>query len=517
MNSIALTRTLLIYGLILPLAAILGYMLTTPLDPDSLKVIGVVAFALTTPLLIRSHQVILLFSWNAVVTFSFLPGTPHFWMLMAVLSLGFAMVNRVLDRHGTAQFCHVPAVTYTLLFLALVVILTAKMTGGIGLRSLGSSSYGSKGYVYLLAAIIGYFAMTSSPISALKARLVPSLFFLPGLTSLLSTLIYYAGPTFFVLYAIFPSGDAVALSTGGADAEIVRLGGLGGASMAGMFYLLARYGIGGVLTVNHPWRFLVFALVLVISLFSGFRSSLIFVGMIFGMQFYFEGQMRTRLFPVLAIAGVFFMVLLVPLADRLPMAMQRTLSFLPVQVDPAVRSSAENSTKWRLEMWEMLWPDLPKYIFVGKGYAINPTDLYMTDVGVRSGRLASWEGSLAAGDYHSGPLSIYVPFGSFGVLAFLFFLIASIRTLHQNYRYGEAHLRTINTFLLAAFIARSIFFFFVFGSISSELFAFTGTIGLSVALNGGVKQDPVWSPAVAVSPTTRDRPARRRLNAGRTA
>ena len=71
--------------------------------------------------------------------------------------------------------------------------------------------------------------------------------------------------------------------------------------------------------------------------------------------------------------------------------------------------------------------------------------------------------------------------------------------------------------VLAAFIARSIFFFFVFGSISSELFAFTGTIGLSVALNGGVKQDPVWSPAVAASPTTRDRPARRRLNAGRIA
>lgn len=514
MNSFALTRTLIIYGIILPLAAILGYMLTTPEQSNSLAVVGLVAFALMIPLLIRWHHVILIFSWNAVVNFSFMPGSPHFWMLMAGLSLGFAMVNRILDRQGTAQFCHVPAVTYTLFFLTLVVLLTAKMTGGIGLRSMGSASFGSKGYFYILAAVIGYFALTSSPISSAKARFAPALYFLPGLTSLMSTLIYYVGPGFYFLYSVFPSGEAVALASGGSDSEIMRLGGLGGASTVIMFYLLARHGIRGILNVNQSRRLLIFVLVVAASLVGGFRSAFIFVLLIFVLQFYFEGLMRTRLLPVLVIMGTFCMVLLMLLGGRLPLSVQRSLSFLPIEVDPLVRASADNSTKWRLQMWEVLRPDLHKYILVGKGYAINPTDMYLTDLGVRSGRLASWEGSLLAGDYHSGPLSIYIPFGSFGVLAFLFFLIASIRALHLNYQHGDPHLRHINTFLLASFIARSIFFFFVFGSISSELFSFTGTIGLSVALNGGVKKAPALSPARAVPAEITALPVRRRQHAG---
>ena len=180
MNSFTLTRSLAIYGIILPLAVVLGYMLTTPDQSNSLMMVGMLAFALVIPLLIRSHHAVLLFSWNAVIQFTFLPGAPQFWLLMAGLSLGFAMVNRILDKQGTAKFCHVPAVTYTLLFFALVVVVTAQMTGGLGLRSMGSSSFGSKGYIYLLGAVIGYFALTSSPLPLNKASFYVALFFLSG-------------------------------------------------------------------------------------------------------------------------------------------------------------------------------------------------------------------------------------------------------------------------------------------------------------------------------------------------
>jgi 4-amino-4-deoxy-L-arabinose transferase-like glycosyltransferase len=122
----------------------------------------------------------------------------------------------------------------------------------------------------------------------------------------------------------------------------------------------------------------------------------------------------------------------------------------------------------------------------------------LVSIGVRSGRLSNWESSLVAGDYHSGPLSLYIPFGSVGVLAFLLFLIASIRVLHQNWQYGDPRLKNINTFLLSIFLARAFSFVFIFGSISSDFYVFTGLIGFSVALNGGCKKAPTRPPSVPV-------------------
>lgn len=345
--------------------------------------------------------------------------------------------------------------------------------------------------MYILAAIVGYFAMTTCRISPKQTRLYTTLYFLPGLTALMSSLIYYAGPGFHFLFAIFPTGEARNLAQADvAGSYITRLGGVSVAGTVIFYYLLSKHGIRGLFTVKKPLRLLCFALAFAVGLFGGFRSLLLLMLMVFALQFYLEGLLRTTLLPIFVIAGVSCMVLIIPLADRLPLAVQRTVAFLPLELDPTVRYDAVNSTEWRLQMWRVLLPELHKYVLLGKGYALNPTDLYLTDVAVRQGTIANWEGAMAAGDYHSGPLSIYIPFGSFGVLAFVSFLIASIRTLYQNYQHGDPHLKTINAFLLSMFVARSISFFFVFGAISSDLFQFTGLIGFSVALNGGVKKAP---------------------------
>ena len=46
-----------------------------------------------------------------------------------------------------------------------------------------------------------------------------------------------------------------------------------------------------------------------------------------------------------AVLGVTFLVSFV---DRLPLTMQRSLSFLPLPVDPIARASAEATTEWRV-------------------------------------------------------------------------------------------------------------------------------------------------------------------------
>ena len=64
--------------------------------------------------------------------------------------------------------------------------------------------------------------------------------------------------------------------------------------------------------------------------------------------------------------------------------------------------------------------------------------------------------------------------------------------LHQNYKFGPPEYRHYNTLLLAYFIAKTIFFFAIFGSLYSDFFMFVGIVGMSVSLNGGVaKPEPV--------------------------
>lgn len=131
-------------------------------------------------------------------------------------------------------------------------------------------------------------------------------------------------------------------------------------------------------------------------------------------------------------------------------------------------------------------PELPKYLLLGKGFALNPTDIYLTQEAMRRGYAPGYEGALITQDYHSGPLSIYVPFGGLGSLAFLAFLVVSVRALYFNSRHGPEELCNLNRFLFAYFCGRLIFFIFGFGSFYSDLYVFTGTVGLSVALNKGI-------------------------------
>lgn len=490
MNLMASKRPRLIYGIALPLAVAVGYLLATPLEVTSLAVMLALAFALCIPILLRWHHVLLIFSWNAALTVAFLPGRPTLWMAMSALGFGLAVVNRIMGK-STWHF-QAPAVTGALLVLAAVVVVTAKAAGGLGLYSFGNANYGGKGYFYILLAIIGYFALTSQSIPVERAPLCLALFFLPGLSAIVGQVTYFLGPSANFLSLFFPGAQEAAevqadiyRSTG-----MIRLGGITAACVSAYYFLLARHGIRGIFTISSPVRLVLIVLLMAGSMAGGFRSLFALVMLVFIIQFYLEGLLRTVLFPVLLSAAVILLAVLVPLADKLPLSVQRTLSILPVAINPVVRNDAENSAQWRFQMWNELLPDLPKYVIMGKGYSIDPDEMYMTNESVRRGLLPEWRNSMLVGDYHSGPLSLYVPFGSLGVIAFVLFLVAATRALYFNYRYGDPALARINTLLLSLFIARIILFFLIFGAISSDLYYFTGIIGLSVSLNGGVKKPP---------------------------
>ena len=488
-NSSLLIRSLVIYAVCVVAAVVLGCVLANWDDKMSFFTGILLLSLLLIPLFLRWHHVWLIAVWNTPAVFFLLQGKPTLALGMAFASLFISILQHALNRK--LGFIQVRSLTVPLLVLAGVVLVTAKLSGGIGLNIFGSANVGGKRYIYLLGGIAGYFALSAQRIPPNKAVLYVSIFFLAGVTSMISDLAHFVAPSaLYYILLVFPptnwwGGNAAESVVGGP--EYARLGGIASGCVSLLFWLMAVYGIRGIFNLRKFWRLPLFCAAVVGCMLGGFRSMLVLFLLTFAFVFCFEGLMRSRFLPGIVCGGLMLIAAAVPFTDQMPFAVQRTLSVVPfINLDPSVRGDAEGSTEWRVQMWNLVLPEVPKYLIVGKGLSIDANEL--TEATTFKPVGGDPEAFMLAGDYHSGPLSLIIPFGLPGVFAFLWIVVAGTRVLWKNYRYGDPALMQINTFLLAAFLVRTVFFLAIFGSFYGDVFQFTGLLGLSVAINGGVCQ-----------------------------
>src|SRR5882724_9538865 len=152
-NAFSLFRSLIIYSVCLPLAIVVGYLLATPLDMASFVTVAIMLCLMTIPLFLRWHYPWMLLFWNLNAVAFFLPGRPQVSWLLILISFMISVLQFILNRE--MKLISVPTVTKPLLFILLVVLITARLTGGIGLNALGSSeNVGGKRYVILFLGII---------------------------------------------------------------------------------------------------------------------------------------------------------------------------------------------------------------------------------------------------------------------------------------------------------------------------------------------------------------------------
>jgi hypothetical protein len=497
-STFAITRNHLIFGVCLPVALLLGYLLADAQDPMSVFFVGLAGVVLSIPLLIKWYYPVLIMCWNMNAAPA-IPGQPALWAVMAFIALIVVVVNRAMIQGG--RLAPVPALTRPFLAFLTVVVVTAMLTGGIGLGALRSGAMGGKHYFYIGAAIAGFFVLGSKAIPRARAGWYVALFFLPGLLAILPRVAAWLGPAANFVYVLFPPDEDPAVMASINSFGGQRLRGVALASTMVYFWLLARVGVAGLLDFSKPWRLATFGAMLFTAALGGFRSIAIYMILTFAVLFFLEKLWRTRAVIILGVIVILGGILLMGFSDKLPYSVQRTLSFLPLDLDSEVISNAEDSSEWRLQMWREVWEkEVPKYFILGKGYQINPDDLYLAGFALQAGHWRNWEWAFISGDYHNGPFSLLIPFGIFGVIGFLWLVIAGGRFLYRNYRNSPPELQQINGLLLAYFIARSLFFFTIYGAISSDLFIFTGILGLSVALNVPDQTQPASLPPAELEP-----------------
>lgn len=469
--------------LAIPLALFLGIALSTPDTYMSLGLVGLCLAILALPAVIRWHEILLIFSWSAPIEIFFVPGQMKLWMLMSFLSLCVGVISDGVsgkpDRPPYGRWSG--ALSFCLLLLTAVVFVTAEAQGGLGSRALGSEMFGGRKYYAIFFAVLGFYALRRIQISDKQRWVYVGLFFGGTVLSMASNLIYAAGPRFYWLFAIFPVDFAYGQAAADyGKTSIMRLAGVAFGTMGPMCYLLARHGIRGVFSFKHPFRFALFVSLFGLITLGGFRSLLALALLVLLVQFIVEGLFNFRTLATFVAGCALFYAVAIPFAKHLPQGAQRTLSIVPlIEVDPVVRVDAEGSTQWRLRMWDALLAEVPKYLWLGKGYAMDPNLHAIAMMGGGD----DFDALMMAGDYHSGPFSVLISFGIPGVIAVLLLWAASIALLHRNLTRGGPELRAINLFLYGYYITRVLFFTAIFGDISSDTAVFTGIVGLSIALN----------------------------------
>lgn len=493
-TSTTVSRMQLMYGLCLAVAALIGFFIAAPLRYSSLFVLCSVAGLLAFPWLMKWHRVLLVTSFHSVFMVSFLPGELPLWCYLTAIGFFMVVLNRCLSREVT--FVHPGGVAWSLVALVVVVVATAWLQGGVGVRALGSATYGGKKYITLLLGVAAYFVLVARPIPRNRAALYMGLFCLMALTKLLSHLLFMAGSKFYWLFNFISSDEAYSQAVYEAQAygnHVFRTTAFSDAAGGVIGFMLAMLGMRGVFNLRKPWFLALTILCIGVGMVGGFRSYLIGIIFTFTVLFFMEGLHRTHLLALALAVSLAGGLGLVFFSDKLPISVQRSLTFMPLKLDPWVRQDAQGSLDWRIEMWGYVSKEIPGHLLLGKGYAIDPDALRMTrfnsamDYGIK----AEW--AALSGAYHNGPLSVLIPFGIWGALAFGWFLVAGLMRLWWHCKHGHPELLKINRALFVFFLTHAVFFVFLNGSLFSGMVDFAFLIGLAESMNAS--PSPAESPA----------------------
>jgi hypothetical protein len=158
-----------------------------------------------------------------------------------------------------------------------------------------------------------------------------------------------------------------------------------------------------------------------------------------------------------------------------------------------------------VQLWTATAQQIPQYFFLGKGYAISMEDwnnIQASGAFLNAGGAATMGGQdnplAISSDFHNGPLSVIIPFGIWGVLAFWWILFVCGWILFRNYRNGSPSLKLANSFLLVQFLVKIFIFMTVFGALQNDLGTLMALVGLSVAINHGLARSNAAGTAAAI-------------------
>ncbi|MCX8013453.1 MAG: O-antigen ligase family protein, partial [Rectinema sp.] len=340
---------------------------------------------------------------------------------------------------------------------------------GFGFRAFGAESWGGMSYLKLI--IMGIFLIASKSLFLDERVLRRALFLMLTLSTLpaFAQILFLASGGNIVQQYLFIEAyiggllsSLQAVQTGGA----VRLHALG--DVVGSIMMIAAILLDRSRPLHRIALVPISLIIFFLAALTGFRGHILYIIIMALFLYVFsQGRIRIgRLVPASAgiVATLFAAYLLAPM---LPSAMQRALSWIPgIEIPLYIKLEAQMSIINRLELWRMAWEDVPRFLWIGKGFTVNPSDLYSPSV--RNDWILY---SYLSHNFHNGPLSLLVCTGLFGFLFATLFMITSSVEMIRQYKLvkGAGLMERAYTFFLANHLYQVFAFFAIFGDTRESL------------------------------------------------
>jgi len=301
---------------------------------------------------------------------------------------------------------------------------------GSGLYILGDDKIGGGAYLLWIASLTGLFFSKYVNLSLKQAKLlILGWIILPLLNPFLEWLTIKSGGSLYVITKYFNVSYERLYETLVQETEMIR------SSTAPISTFFQIMGIFILSRRQNLFLFIIFSLIgAAMIMFSGFRSYLVAYSFITFLSAFFIYKRRSSLIIFSLITGFLSLVFIALFIEYMPFSIQRTLSFIPgLNVDIVALENANETTLWRVKIWQFALADITKYAIIGKGLAweINTwTNLFST------GWYVTPEFFYANHNYHSGPITLIIDYGLPGTIIWLLLQIYIFKQLRKSFKYA---------------------------------------------------------------------------------
>jgi len=370
-----------------------------------------------------------------------------------------------------------------LIYINLAYLAIVYVRNPAGFWAMQTSVVGGRPYFEIALALGAFMILSRVQISDSIARIFPFFFIIPAwIVGLLDALTrispQFSQPLGMIYSGVGSRGAASAIQQEARIGE-TRLDSLQFAGSSTVLALCAKYNPITLISPLYPFRVFLFGLGMLAIFLSGFRSVILFAMVAFLLSAVLRGSLKDLW---LAGAGLFLgLVMLIAVQGsllQLPLTVQRTLAWLPGDWSEEARGLGDDSTRWRVEMWQWAWNDdrILRDRVWGQGFGLSIDDMNLIASSLMAGQGGASllggsdrENFMITGSFHSGPLSSIKYIGLVG-LALYYPLLCYIAFLAWRLCKGARGTKAFPLALLVGIpvIYEPFNFVFIFGGLEGN-------------------------------------------------
>jgi hypothetical protein len=428
----------------------------------------------------------------AIATFSsalivpFVPGRPFVWECAALLGWSGMAVTLFLRREHPAmmQMIRSNALIYLGVIGYCVVLVITMRYRGFGLRILGSDTMGGRFYLQQLISAIFPWLLAALP---LTEKTLTRLFYLQCLLTItfLVSDFALANQAVFILPLLQffeVATDAITFEMQAGQFGIRRFQSLALIGGGFTYYLWARYGLPAFFTRKGIFLIPVGIALLAFGMLSGHRYLFIILIMTFGFCSYAQRLFSLRNSLVVGSAALLGLIAIYLFPDRLPLAGQRAISFLPgIEVHAIAHQDARSTWEMRRVLRKIGLEMAPDYFWIGRGLGFSST----SDTFAAANRDPVMA-HVNIGRFYNGLVGMLVNTGIFGTFFMLMFLtggtVVAVRMMRllREHRWTDPFAQVCSV-IVSLWMARVLGWLFLHGDSEWALRSFSLQAAMLVA------------------------------------